>query len=289
MRQGGSKMSYASEIKNHYMSYPAVITKIERETFDVKTYTVKFVEENIQNSFHYRQGQFAEISLFGYGESPISITSSPSRPTFLEFTIRGCGKVTNAIHQKNVGDILYIRGPYGNSFPFEEIKGKNVAFVAGGIGLAPLRSLINRIFDERGQFGKVSILYGSKTPDELCFKKELEEWKKMKDTEVLLTVDKGDETWKGNVGVVTILFKQTKLLTSENGVAFVCGPPVMIPFCIAELQKLGFTPQNIYSTLERYMKCGIGKCGHCNIGEKFMCMDGPVFAYEEMQTMKMET
>lgn len=275
--------------QNPYISYPAAITKIERETFDVKTFTLKFVEKADEDRFQYKQGQFAEISVFGCGEAPISITSSPSRKGFLEFTIRGCGKVTNAIHQKKVGDILHVRGPYGNSFPFEEIKGKNITFVAGGIGLAPLRSLINLVFDNRKDFGKISILYGSKTPDELCFKKELELWRSFPDTEVLLTVDKADETWKDNVGVVTNLFKKAKLIIPNNGISYLCGPPVMIPFCIVQLKDAGFKEKDIISTLERYMKCGIGKCGHCNIGEKFICIDGPVFTCEEMNHMKMET
>ena len=282
-------MSCACERKNPYLSYPAVITKIERETFDVQTFTVTFQDKNVQEAFNYKQGQFAEISVFGQGEAPISITSSPSRKGFLEFTIRGCGKVTNAIHRKKVGDVLYIRGPYGNSFPFEEIKGKNITFVAGGIGLAPLRSLINMVFDHRSEFGNISILYGSKTPDELCSKRELEEWKKFPNTEVLLTVDKSDGSWPGNVGVVTTLFGQAKLVKPNDGAAFVCGPPVMIPFCIVKLLDLGFTEKNIVTTLERYMKCGIGKCGHCNIGEKFICIDGPVFTYEQMKNMQMET
>lgn len=277
------------ENKNHYLSYPAVIVKIERETFDVKTFTLKFVDPHIQDTFNYKQGQFAEISVFGYGEAPISITSSPSRKGFLEFTIRGCGRVTNAIHQKKVNDILYVRGPYGNSFPFEELYGKHLTFVTGGIGLAPIRSLINLVFDNRIKFGDISILYGSKTPDELCFKKELEEWAKIDHTEVLLTVDKADESWKGNVGVVTTLFKKSKLIQANNGMSFLCGPPVMIPFCMAELKGIGFAEKDIITTLERFMKCGIGKCGHCNIGEKFICVDGPVFNCEQVRHMQMES
>lgn len=278
-----------TECKNHYLSYPATITKIERETFDVKTFTLKFVDPHVEEAFNYKQGQFAEISVFGYGEAPISITSSPSRKGFLEFTIRGCGRVTNAIHQKKVGDLLHIRGPYGNSFPFEELYGKNLTFVTGGIGLAPIRSLINLVFDNRKKFGSICILYGSKTPDELCFKKELEEWAKIEGTEVLLTVDKADESWKGNVGVVTTLFKKAKTIRVDNGMSFLCGPPVMIPFCMAELKSIGFAEKDIITTLERYMKCGIGKCGHCNIGEKFICIDGPVFNCEQMRNMQMES
>jgi len=269
-------------IKNEYIPYPVEVETIQKESFDTKTFRVSFTDKKNAESFQYKQGQFAELSILGIGEAPISITSSPSRRGFLEFTIRDAGRLTHAIHNLKVGEKLYVRGPYGNSFPFQEIKGRDIYFIAGGIGLPPLRSLINLVFDNRDEFGHIKILYGAKTPDEVCFKKEIEEWKKIKDTEVLLTVDKPSEGWKGRVGVVTELWKETDV-HPENAVSVLCGPPIMIKFATKKLLLSGFKEKDIIMTLERYMKCGIGKCGHCNIGEKFVCVDGPVFTYEEIK------
>jgi sulfite reductase subunit B len=271
-------------VKNEYIVYPAEIEEIRNETFDTKTFKVRITDKELRNSFSYKQGQFMEVSLLGAGEAPISITSSPSRKGFLEFCIRAAGKVTKSIHSLKKGDSLYLRGPYGNSFPFEEIKGKNIYFVAGGIGLAPLRSLINMVFDNRKDFKHIKILYGAKTPDELCFKDELEEWKKIPDTEVWLTVDTPCEGWDCRIGVVTELWKDTHV-HPENAVSIVCGPPIMMKFVTMKLTESGFKDKDIIMTLERYMKCGIGKCGHCNIGEKFVCIDGPVFTYEQIEKM----
>ncbi len=269
-------------MRNEYIPYPAVIEKIAKETSDTRTFRVRFKDKALAGKFHYTQGQFMEVSVLGAGEAPISITSSPSRKGFLEFTIRAMGKVTKSIHQLKVGDVLYLRGPYGNAFPFEELKGKNLYFIAGGIGLAPLRSLINLVMDNRKDFKHIKILYGARTPDDLCFKEELEEWKKVPDTEVWLTVDKPCVGWGCKIGVVTELWKETHI-NPENAVSIICGPPIMIKFVVIKLMESGFSEKDIVMTLERYMKCGIGKCGHCNIGEKFVCVDGPVFTYEQVK------
>ena len=269
-------------MKNEYLPLKAVIEKIQKESFDTKTFQVKFADKKVADSFSYKQGQFMEISVLGVGEAPISITSSPSRKGYLEFSIRATGSVSDAIHELKVGDTLFIRGPYGNSFPFEELEGKNIYFIAGGIGLPPLRSLINMVLDNKDKFGKIEVLYGAKTPDELCFKEELEEWKKVKDTKVWLTVDKPCDGWGCSIGVVTELWKETDI-HPENAVAIVCGPPIMIKFVVKKLIDSGFNEENIIMTMERYMKCGIGKCGHCNIGEKFVCVDGPVFSYKQLK------
>ncbi|MCQ9207016.1 MAG: FAD/NAD(P)-binding protein [Omnitrophica bacterium] len=269
-------------MKNDYLPHKAKITSIQKESFDTNTYKVVFDDKKIKDTFDYKQGQFAEISVLGVGEAPISITSSPTRKGFLEFSIRNTGKVTRAIHDLKVNDPLFVRGPYGNSFPYDELKGKNLYFIAGGIGLPPLRSLINMVMDNRKEFGHVKILYGAKTPDEVCFKKELEEWKNIPNTEVWLTVDKPCDGWGCSVGVVTELWKETNV-HPENAVAILCGPPIMIKFVIARLAESGFKDIDIVMTLERYMKCGIGKCGHCNIGEKFVCIDGPVFTYNQVK------
>ena len=271
-------------MKNEYMPYPAIIDSIRSESFDTKTFKVVFEDEKLAASFSYKPGQFAQLSLLGIGEAPISITSSPCNRGFLEFTIRAIGRLTRAIHQLKPADRIYVRGPYGNCFPFEEVKRKDLYFIAGGIGLPPLRSLINSVFDRREEFGRIKILYGAKTPDELCFKEELKTWKKIRDTEVLVTVDTPDEDWKENVGVVTTLWDKTDMASSD-GVAYVCGPPIMLRFVITELIKSGFKDENIYVTLERYMKCGIGKCGHCNIGAMFVCTDGPVFSHGQLKKL----
>jgi len=269
-------------MKNEYIPYKATITHIQKESYDTNTYRVVFDEGDIRDSFEYKQGQFAEVSILGIGEAPISITSSPTKKGYLEFTIRGIGSVTKAIHKLGKGDSLYIRGPYGNSFPYRELEGKNLCFIAGGIGLPPLRSLINMVVDNRKKFGHVKVLYGAKTPEELCFKDELEKWKAIPDTEVWLTVDRPCDDWEGCAGVVTELWKETDV-NPKNAVALVCGPPIMIKYVIKKLIDSGFKGKDIILTLERYMKCGIGKCGHCNIGEKFVCIDGPVFTLEEIR------
>jgi len=269
-------------LKNEYIPYPAIIKSIQTESFDTKTFKLIFEDDALAMSFDYKPGQFVQVSLFGIGEAPISITSCPADTGILELTIRAAGKLTRAIHQLKPEDKIYVRGPYGNSFPIEQVRQKDLYFIAGGIGLPPLRSVIRAVFDRRRDFGKIKILYGAKTPDELCFKEELEIWKQMDDTELLITVDKPDERWKGNVGVVTTLWNKTDMTTS-SGVAFVCGPPIMIKYVVTELLQSGVKDENIYITLERYMKCGIGKCGHCNIGEKFVCIDGPVFTYGQLK------
>lgn len=269
-------------MKNEYLPFPAIIENIQQESFDTKTFKVRFKDKGLQDAFIYKPGQFVEVSVLGKGEAPISIASSPSRKGLLEFTIRQVGKVTKAIHKLKVKDTLYIRGPYGNSFPFDEVKGKNLLFVAGGIGLPPLRSLINLVFDNRDDFKNIKILYGAKTPDELCFKQELKNWQKKPQTEILLTVDKPTDGWQANVGVVTELWKKTQI-NPEEAVAYVCGPPIMIKFVIVKLLESGFNSKDIYVSLERYMKCGIGKCGHCNIAGKLVCIDGPIFKHSQIK------
>lgn len=269
-------------MRNEYLPYPAIVESIQKESFDTKTFKLVFEDKSLRASFDYKPGQFMQLSLLGVGEAPISITSCPADTGFLEFTIRAAGKLTRAIHQLKPADKIYIRGPYGNEFPFAEFSGKNLYFIAGGIGLPPLRSVIRAVFDRRGDFGKIKILYGAKTPDELCFKEELKAWKQIDNTEILLTVDYSDESWQGNVGVVTTLWDKTNI-DSSNGIAYVCGPPIMLKFVLEKLLTSGFKDEDIYITLERYMKCGIGKCGHCNIGEKFVCIDGPVFTYSQLK------
>jgi NAD(P)H-flavin reductase len=274
-------------LKDIYLPDIAVIDELTKETGDITTFKIRFKDKKLQDEFTYRPGQFLEVSVFGVAEIPISITSTPSRKGFIELSIKNVGLTSGAIHKLGVGSEIGIRGPFGNSFPYEKAFGKNILFVGGGIGLAPLRSLINFAMDYRDRFKTFTILYGARTQYDLVFRRELDEWVNRKDVETLITVDRGDDEWKGNVGVVTKLLPQAKI-TSENSVAFVCGPPVMIPFVISDLLKLGFSDKSIISTLERHMKCGVGKCGHCCVGDKYMCQDGPVFSYKEMREMAEE-
>ena len=267
-------------MENIYKPAIMAIRDIIQETSDVKS----FILSLNGNKWQHKPGQFVEISCLGTGEVPIGIASSPIQKGFIRITVRAVGSVTKALHEKNKGDTVGIRGPFGNGFPYEEIKSKDILVIGGGIGLPPLRSLIDNILDEREKFKRIIILYGARTPQDMVYKDELEKWRHRKDMEYLDTVDVGDSTWKGNVGVVTILLPKVKI-DSKATIAFTCGPPIMIKFVIQELLKMGFDEENIISTLERYMKCGVGKCGHCAIGHKYVCIDGPVFNYKQIKNL----
>jgi len=234
----------------------------------------------------HRPGQFVEVSVFGVGEAPISISSSPSRSNgIFELCVRRVGDVTSALHNLKVGDRVGIRGPFGRGFPIESFRGKDILFAPGGLGLAPARSLINQVLDERALFGRVIILYGARTPAELLFKDELQQWAERSDVELLLSVDRGDESWTGNVGVITTLFRQISVYP-RNTVAITVGPPVMYRFVLMELFGKGISEGNIYLSLERRMKCGVGKCGHCQINNIYACQSGPVFSYREIKGLE---
>ncbi len=274
-------------MRNDYIPYPARIVSARDETYDTKTFRLKFTEPSVAEDFNFKQGQFLEVSLLGRGEAPISICSSPLEREYFELNIRSVGSLTGAICRLKEGDILYVRGPYGNSFPFKEVKGRDLVFIAGGIGLAPLRGLIQMVLKNKKDFGNVSILYGAKSPEDLCFRDELEQWSEVEGTSVYQTVDRASDGWNGRVGLVTELYEAAGIEEGagemSNTTAFLCGPPVMIRFAARKLKACGFKPGNIYVTLERYMKCGIGKCGHCNIGGVFVCVDGPVFSWEHVE------
>lgn len=264
---------------NLYTPVKAVIENIKTQTHDTKTFTIKPADGG---SFHFKSGQFNMVSLLGYGEAPISISSPPHITDQYDHTVRFVGSLTNTIEKYKPGDIVGIRGPFGSSWPVEEAKGKNVLFVAGGIGLAPLRPFIMQIFHEREKFGKVQILYGARGTGEMLFTDEFDRWRRQPDTELHLTVDKlaEDEEWHHNVGVVTVLFEAAKL-DPANTVVVTCGPEIMMRFACRGLLKKGFFAPQIYVSMERRMKCGVGKCGHCQLGPRFVCKDGPVFRYDE--------
>ena len=266
-----------------YIPTMARLLKVEQLAELEKLFTLELPNGD---SLGNEPGQFVEVSLFGIGEAPISISSSPSRSngTF-ELCVRRVGDVTNAMHQMEPGALLGIRGPFGNPFPIDEMKGKDMLFAAGGLGLAPLRSLINEVLDQRGHFGRVIILYGTKHPSEILFKDELAEWAGREDLEFHMTVDRGDVGWEGNVGVITTLFPKITV-NSRATVAAICGPPIMYRFVLMELLGKGIPETQIYLSLERRMKCGVGKCGHCQINGLYCCQDGPVFRYADVKGLE---
>ncbi len=270
------------EEKNIYQPHLMEIIKIIVETGDTKTFHIQFLDEKLRENFHYLAGQFGEYSVFGEGEATFCISSSPTRRGHLEFSVKKVGRVTQALHQLNEGDVIGFRGPYGNYFPLEKFKRKNLLFIGGGIGLAPLRSLINNVVDTRSDYGEITILYGARTPQDLCFKYDLEAWSKDPSLQMVTTVDVGNKDWKGKVGLVPIVLEELKP-SPQNAVAITCGPPIMIRYTLRALDKLGFAPDQVWTTLEMKMKCGLGKCGRCNIGPLYVCQDGPVFSLDEIQ------
>ena len=263
-----------------------VITDIRRETPDVKTFRVNAPEGG--KVFEHMPGQCAMLCVPGVGEAMFSITSSPTNREYQEFSIKSCGTLTNYLHTMNVGDEIGIRGPYGNHFPVEDkLKGKDLLFIAGGIGLAPLRSVINYVLDNRDDYGTIDILYGSRSAADLVQLKEIQEvWMKQKGVNVYLTIDQPQEGWDGHVGFVPNYLKELQFPKTKT--VLVCGPPIMIKFVLAGLMEMGFEKSQVYTTLELRMKCGIGKCGRCNVGDKFVCKDGPVFRMDELDELPPE-
>ena len=275
-----------SATDNIYLPKLAVLDRVVDEIAEVKTFYWHFADPEEQRRFkRFRPGQFAQVSLFGTGEFPASLPPSPTEDeTF--FTIRQVGSCTTSLHALRPGETFAIRGPYGNGFPMESYHGRNLVFVAGGIGLIPLRSCIIYALKHREQYGRIQIFLGARTPRDLMYRTNLAEWERSAGVECHLTVDRADSTWQGNVGVVGSLFRKPGVaIPVDHTVAFVCGPPIMFRFVIKDLKALGFQDQNIVSTLERYMKCGVGKCGHCWIGVAYVCVDGPVFTYEQIQKL----
>ena len=264
-----------------YLPHIATIRSVVEETADTSLFTVEFEDKTVQSSFYYLPGQFVEVTVFGKGECPISITSTPGKNEYLELCVRSTGKVTDALHNLDVGGKIGIRGPYGKPFPLKETEGKDIILIGGGIGLAPLRSLLNCFLYKRERYGEIALLYGAKTPEDLCFRREYDLWAGYENAAVYITVDKGSEDWKGRVGFVTELLKEIDP-SCHNRVAFVCGPPIMIKITAKILIEMGCEDSKIITTLERKMKCGVGKCMRCGIGEKLVCQDGPVFSLREL-------
>jgi len=263
-----------------YMPSPAKIVQVKPLTAMEKLFTLELPDGQ---SLGHKSGQFVEVSLLGIGEAPISISSSPSRSngTF-ELCVRKVGDVTAALHGLEAGATVGVRGPFGTGFPLDKFKGKDILFAPGGLGLAPCRSVINQVLDSRGSYGRVIILYGAKNPVELLFKDELDAWSKRDDVEFHVTVDRGNAEWTGNVGVITTLFPKISV-NPRNTVAITIGPPVMYRFVLMELLGKGIPETQIWMSLERRMKCGVGKCGHCQINGLYCCQHGPSFSYAQIK------
>ena len=270
-----------AEMKDIYL--PQLATIVKTEAMNV---TEKYLRLSMDDGrFEYAPGQFVEVSVGGIGEAPITISSSPTQKGGFELIVRRIGNVTNAIHNLKPGDKVGIRGPFGRgTYPVEEARGRNLVFICGGIGLVPQRSFINYVLDNRDQYGEVTILQGTKCYDLRLFTSEVAAWEKRDDIQMLETIDEPDDCWKGNVGVVTKLI--SKVTTDlKSAVLLVCGPPVMYKFVLLELDKSRVPHENIFLNLERKMKCGVGKCGHCQVNNVYVCMDGPVFRYSDLATM----
>jgi sulfite reductase subunit B len=273
-----------SEVKSQELYCPdiAEITAVKRFTEKEKWFEIKLPNSR---SLGHQPGQFVQVSLFGAGEAPISITSSPTKKDSFELCVREVGMLTKLLHKLEVGSTIGIRGPFGKGFDVESFKGKDILIVGGGIGIVPLRSLINYVIDNRQDYGRLIILYGAKNPNELLFPDELKQWEKSKDIEYNVTVDQGTPAWNGNTGVITTLIPGLDL-DLPNTITAVVGPPIMYKFVLMSLKTKRIPDENIYLSLERRMKCGVGKCGHCQINHSYVCQDGPVYHYPELKNLQ---
>jgi len=272
---------------NPYIPFSAVIKDLRQETDGarpIKTFTVEFKDLKTWDRFSFRPGQCAMVGIPGVGESMISICSSPTQTGYLQFSIMQMGKVTTALHELEIGDDITVRGPYGQPFPLEQWKDKKILTIGGGIGQAPLRPIINYVLDNRNDYASLNILYGARSPKDLVFLHELKGFAESNTAKVHLTVDREAPGWNDNVGFVPQYLLDLKP-SPENTIAVTCGPPIMIKYVLQNLVDLGFTDDQIYTTLENRMKCGIGKCGKCNVGSVYVCKDGPVFSYAQLKKL----
>ena len=266
---------------NPYLPHLATLQLVREEGPGLMTFEAACQDPQIAETFTYMPGQFIEVSVFGHGEAPFGIAScaGPNRP--VRFSVQKMGRVSGALHGLSVGNTIGLRGPFGNGFPMLEHRGKNMVIVAGGIGLPPLRSVVEYILEHRADYGEVLLVYGARSPSLLAYKDKLEEWGNSDQLKLALTVDKGDETWTGHEGFVPQYVEELSP-PPENAVLYTVGPPIMIHFVLLTAKNLGWPPSQVFASLEAKMKCGFGKCGRCNVGSKFVCLDGPVFSQEEL-------
>ncbi|HOX27222.1 MAG TPA: FAD/NAD(P)-binding protein [Candidatus Krumholzibacteria bacterium] len=274
---------------NLYVPYRMRVAKVTAEAPSVVTFRLEFVDPADAERFDFRAGQFGEYSVYGEGESTFCIASPPTRKGYIECTFRQVGRVTTALADRDEGDIIGFRGPYGNVFPIEQWRGKKLLFIAGGIALPPMRCVIWNCLDLRDQYDDITIIYGARTVADLVYKHELAEWGARPDVTLYTTVDPGGQTadWQGRVGFVPTVLEQAAP-AAANTIAIVCGPPIMIKLTMPVLARLGFEPDQIFTTLENRMKCGVGKCGRCNVGPVYVCKDGPVFTMAQLAGLPAE-
>lgn len=272
---------------NPYKPMAATVREVIQETGNIKTLRVVLDEPEAMQNFHYEPGQVGQLSVFGAGESTFVINSPPSQREYLQFSVMQAGEVTSAIHRLSVGDRVGVRAPLGNFFPYTDWKGKNIFFVGGGIGMAPIRTIMLHLLEHRADYGRISLLYGTKSPRDMAYSYETEDWLKREDLDCTLCIDNPYEGWPHRVGLIPNVLKELNP-SPDNCVAVLCGPPIMIKFTVQALEGLNFAPENIVTTLEKRMKCGIGICGRCNIGSHYVCIDGPVFTWKQLQELPPE-
>ena len=270
-----------TEVENIFMPREATIVRSVQATPTETHFTLQMADGK---PMEYEPGQIVELSLFGYGEIPIGFASSPTRKHTFDLVVRSVGRVSNAVTKLEKGDSVYVRGPLGKGFDLDKLRGQDVLIVAGGIGLCPTRSLIQYILDRREEFKRFILFYGAREPKLQLFTDDLEQWRTTHDVEFFETVDRDDEGWTGNVGVITTLFPKVELSSQTRAV--ICGPPIFYRFVVRELDGIGIPRENVFVDLERRMKCGVGKCGHCQINDKYVCVDGPVFPFADVQGLE---
>ena len=271
---------------NPFLPEVATIQEIIQETPTIRTFRVVLNDEDKMNRFSFQPGQVGQLSVFGAGESTFVINSPPTRKAYLQFSVMLVGELTGRLHQLSVGDQIGVRAPLGNSFPVEEMKGHDILLVAGGIGMAPLRTLLLYMLDNRRDYGDIMVIYGARSPEDLSYQYEFEEWRKG-NVNLVLTIDHESHGWEDRVGFVPMVLSE-EAPNAFNRIAVTCGPPIMIKFVLRGLKELEYEDHQIITTLEKRMKCGIGICGRCNIGAKYVCADGPVFSYEALRRMMPE-
>jgi NAD(P)H-flavin reductase len=262
----------------------ATITQVIVETPTIRTYRLTFDDPGVMEAFSFQPGQIGQMGIMGAGESTFAISSPPSHREYIQFSVMKTGEVTSAIHELNEGDPVAVRAPLGCAFPTSDWKGKSVMVVAGGIGMAPLRSLFMHLLDHRSDYGELQLIYGARTPADLCYEEDRAAWAERQDIDFIATIDAEHPDWTGRVGMVPTVMEESGL-KPEGTVAVTCGPPIMIKFALQSLDRLGYREEQIYTTLERRMKCGIGLCGRCNVGAKYVCTDGPVFTLQDLREL----
>lgn len=272
---------------NPYLPEMATVIETIQETPNIKTFRVRLDDEEKMKNFSFQPGQVGQLSVFGVGEATFVINSPPTRMDYLQFSVMKAGEVTEALHKIEAGDKIGVRAPLGNSFPYNDWKGKDIYFIGGGIGMAPIRTIMLYLLDNRKDYGTINLLYGARSPQDMAYSYELADWTTRDDLNTTLTIDNACDGWDGCVGLIpNVLLEQNP--SPQNRIAVLCGPPIMIRFTLEALKKLNFPDEQIFTTLERRMKCGIGICGRCNLGGKYVCVDGPVFSYSELKSLPNE-